>query len=140
MAALLQVGETGLHEHHGSERAALEGLERIGLVNIVDLAVLHGALGAVDEDVDAAEALDALGHHVVDLVDVGHVAGHGQHLPAEGLHFRLQLLELLHTAGTGADLRAVLGEHLGQAPAHPRAGPGHNGHAPLKFLHYGTPI
>ena len=65
MTALLQVGEARLHEHHGSERAALEGFQSVGLVHVVDLAVLHGALGAVDEDIDAV--LVRLGHDV----DVG---------------------------------------------------------------------
>ncbi len=36
----------------------------------------RGAAGVVDEDIDAAEPLDAAGDHGVDLLGVAHVARH----------------------------------------------------------------
>ena len=140
MAAVPQIREALLHEHERGERAGLEGLQRIGLVDVVDLAVLHGALGAVHQDVDAAEVLGAAGHHVSDLLDVGHVAGHGQHLAAERGHLGLQLLELLQAPGAGAHPRAVLGQHLRHAAAHAGAGPRHDGDASLELSHDAAPL
>jgi hypothetical protein len=86
----LQVRQHGLHHQHGAEDVGVEDLPDEGRIHRAEGAVGPDA-GAVDQDVDAAEALDRGRRDGVDVVGLGDV---GAHRDAGGVaaEFRRDLL------------------------------------------------
>ena len=75
------------------------------------------AAGVVDEDVDAAEALERGVDQRLDLLGLAHVGRHGEALGAERLHGRPRLLQRLRAAAADHHRRAVAGQReRGRAP------------------------
>ena len=78
------------------------------------LVLAQGAAGAIQQDVDAAESVPGLLHHLLDAVFVGHVRAHEAGVGA-GLArgcLAQRRVDLRHD-----DLGTLRDEHLGRCPA-----------------------
>ena len=83
--------------------------------------------GVVDQHVDAAQVLHRLVDERLAAVGVRDVRAHGDGAPAGGLDELARVLELLDAAGAEGDVRAGLGEGLGERDAEAGRGPGDDG-------------
>ncbi len=92
-------------------------------------AAADGPAGVVDQDVDPAVLVDHVGHHALDVLAVGQVAGVHERRATGLLELPLQRLELVGAAGHQQDRAAGLGDLQGGRLADARGGAGD--HDPL---------
>ena len=100
--------------------------------------------GVVDENVDAIELLERLGHDLIELSRLHDVTGHGQGTPSAFPDFLRHGLDLLRGTRGAHHIGAELGEGQGGALANTAAGSGYDRHFSIETKsienHEGPPI
>ena len=122
--AAAHVREHGPREAHVADELRPPGLEPLLVVDLVEDGPPHrrgvGGARVVDEDVDAAEALDHPGDEALDGGGIAEIAAARMHAGARGRaagEARAGRLEPAGVERADGDVAPLLGEHLGRRVA-----------------------
>ncbi len=120
-----QQGQGGPHTAHGGHHPEIEGGIPVRVVQLLETSGTRTE--RVDQYVEATPAFGEIGEGRIHLRGIGHVGGQGHGAgTAQGVEGGHRLVQGVVSSGQDCYRRALVGQTLGDGPAHTLRPPGHH--------------